>query len=83
MTRQLTISLPDKPTREQELLYEAISREMAKQTTASESMRSLIVARFVESFDFSNSAAQHKSAGGWAQYLISIYKLETTPEYKQ
>ena len=63
------------PSKQQELLFSAIDREMAKRTNISESARHIIVARFVDSYDFSNTAANHKSAGGWAQYLIAEYGL--------
>ena len=58
------------PSKQQELLFSAIDREMAKSTNISES------ARFVDSYDFSNTAANYKSASGWAQYLISEYGLK-------
>ena len=64
-----------RPSKQQELLFSAIDREMAKRTNISESARQIIVARFVDSYDFSNTAANHKSAGGWAQYLIAEYGL--------
>ena len=70
-----------KPTVEQEILFSAIDRELAKQTVVSESMRHMIVARFVDSFDFSNSAAKHKSPAGWAKYLLDKYHLEPNQEY--
>ena len=63
------------PSKQQELLFSAIDREMAKRTNISESARHIIVARFVDSYDFSNTAANHISAGGWAQYLIAEYGL--------
>lgn len=77
----MTSATIKKPTRQQELLFSAIDRELAKQSIISESSRHIIVARFVDSYDFTNSASAHKSAGGWAHYLISKYDLETSPEY--
>ena len=62
-----------KPTREQEMLFSVINRELKKRTSESlsDNARALIVADFVRSYDFSNSAIAHKSAGGWAQMIAS------------
>lgn len=62
-----------KPTTEQILLYKAVNRELEKRTkdSLSDEERNIIVSRFVDSYDFSNVALQHKSASGWAKMLIS------------
>ena len=65
-----------KPTKQQEILFSAINRELAKRTSISDDARHIIVARFVDNYDFSNSAAAHKSASGWAQYLTMKYELK-------
>ncbi len=62
-----------KPSKQQILLFKAVNREMEKRTkeTLSDEERCMIVSKFVDGYDFSNSALAHKSAGGWADMLIS------------
>ena len=58
------------PTTKQILLYEAIDKEMKERSSLSDVERNFIVSQFVRDFDFSNTAAQHKSAGSWAKMLL-------------
>ena len=62
-----------KPTKQQILLFKAVNRELEKRTkdSLSDEARYIIVSRFVSDYDFSNSALAHKSAGGWADMLVS------------
>lgn len=61
------------PSEQQILLFKAVNREMEKRTKDSmcDEARYMIVSNFVNNYDFSNSALAHKSAGGWADMLIS------------
>ncbi len=67
-----------RPTKEQTMLFDAIDEEMKQCSSLSTAERSMIVSDFVMKFDFSNSAAQHKSAKGWADMLL--YSLNA-PEF--
>ena len=62
-----------KPSKQQILLFKAVNRELEKRTkdTLTDEARYLIVSKFVNEYDFSNTALAHKSAGGWADMLIS------------
>ena len=62
-----------KPSKQQILLFKAVNRELKKRTqdSMSDEARYIIVSNFVSNYDFSNSALAHKSAGGWADMLIS------------
>ena len=53
-------------------LYEEVNDELkVRVPELSEAERAIIVARFVDRFDFDNTASAHKSAGGIADMLIS------------
>ncbi len=62
---------PSLPTNEQILLFNSIDEELKLRSDLSESQRHLIAADFVLNYDFSNTALAHKSAGGWAQMILS------------
>ena len=59
------------PTKQQILLFQAIDEELKKKSSLSDTVRYIIVSRFVDNYDFSNSAIQHKSASGWADMILS------------
>ena len=79
MSNKIALATIKNPTDEQILLYKAVNRELKKlaNDTLSEEARSIIVSRFVDNFDFDNAALQHKSAGGWAQMIMSELTRET------
>ncbi len=62
-----------KPSKQQIMLFKAVNRELEKRTKDSltNEDRYIIVSNFVSNYDFSNTALAHKSAGGWADMLIS------------
>ena len=62
----------NKPTEEQRLMYASVLRELKKRSNGTLSVEeiALIVANFVNNYDFSNPAIAHKSAGGWAKLLV-------------
>ena len=62
---------PSLPTNEQILLFNSIDEELKLRSDLSESQIHLIAADFVLNYDFSNTALAHKSAGGWAQMILS------------
>ena len=54
------------------VLFQTIEEEIKKRKPSlSDEERYIIVAKFVNGFDFTNSALQHKSAGAWADMIIS------------
>lgn len=58
-------------------LYEEVNEELKSRIPElSEAERAIIVARFVDRFDFDNTASAHKSAGGIADMLISELNLK-------
>lgn len=69
----------ERPTEEQLLMFMAVNRELKKRTrdVLTDDERALIVASFVENYDFTNSALSHKSASGWANYLVATLKIPT------
>lgn len=66
-----------KPTKEQQLLFSAVNRELKKRSEGrlSDEARYMLVSNFVSNYDFTNSALAHKSAGGWADMLLSELDL--------
>ena len=62
-----------RPSEEQCILFEAIDRELKKKAgnILSDTERVLMAAEFVQNYDFANSALAHKSAGGWANLILS------------
>jgi hypothetical protein len=62
-----------RPSKQQVLLFKAVNRELKMRAgdALSDEERFIIVSNFVSSYDFSNTALGHKSAGGWADMIIS------------
>ena len=54
------------PNKNQKLLFQALDEEIIrKYPEVDDISRHIIVARFGDTFDFGNTAIQHKSAAGW------------------
>ena len=62
-----------RPSKRERLLYQAIERELNKRAgdSLSDTERHIIVANFISNYDFTNPALSHKSAGGWADMILS------------
>lgn len=67
-----------RPSKQQTLLFRAIDRELQRRSgeLLSNEERYIIVSNVVSNYDFSNTALGHKSAGGWADMIMSELGLD-------
>ena len=58
------------PNKDKVLLFNALNEELKRRGSLEETTRYILAARFVDGFDFDNTAMQHKSVGGWANMIL-------------